>query len=102
MTETSRPPCMQHTTSHPYRFFGRAAELALLEEAFQGGQVSVAAFIGPGGQGKTAILQHWLDPFLARQRSADGLFFWSFYRGKDADLCLRTLYGYAAQLPAAP
>src|SRR5262249_22203765 len=25
----------------------------------------------------------------------DGLFFWSFYRGKDADLCLRELYAYA-------
>jgi hypothetical protein len=26
---------------------------------------------------------------------ADGLFLWSFYRGKDADLCLRHLYAYA-------
>jgi hypothetical protein len=95
----SRLPCVHHCTSEPYRFFGRAAELALLDDAFAGGAVSVAALVGPGGQGKTAIVQHWLEPVLAGSRRADGVFLWSFYRGKDADLCLRHLHAYAAGLP---
>src|SRR5206468_4197381 len=75
---------------------------------------------GPGGQGKTAIAQHWLERLIADRglriadclsnpRSAirdpqwvDGLFLWSFYRGKDADLCLRELYAYAFGLAQAP
>jgi hypothetical protein len=95
----SRPPQVHHTTSEPYRFFGRAAELALLDDAFAGGPVSVAALVGPGGQGKTAIVQHWLEPFLSGARQADGVFLWSFYRGKEPDLCLRHLHAYAAGLP---
>lgn len=43
-----RPPCIHHCTSEPYRFFGRAAELALLDAALRGGPESVAALIGPG------------------------------------------------------
>jgi hypothetical protein len=98
-----RPPRVHHSTSIPYRFFGREAELALLDRAFAGTEaVSVVALVGPGGQGKTAIVQHWLEPFLSGQRSADGVFLWSFYRGKDADLCLRELYAYAEGLDALP
>src|SRR5262249_51276647 len=55
-----------------------------------------------GGQGKTAIVQHWLHGLAAGSRHTDGVFLWSFYRGKDADLCLRELYAYAEGLPAAP
>jgi hypothetical protein len=90
-----RFPCILHCTSEPYRFFGREPELALLDEALAGGEPSVVALVGPGGQGKTAIVQHWLEPFLTGRRSADGVFLWSFYRGKDPDLCLRQLYAYA-------
>lgn len=99
----NRPPRVHHSTSIPYRFFGREAELALLDRAFAGSEtVSVIALVGPGGQGKTAIVQHWLEPFLGSQRAADGVFLWSFYRGKDADLCLRELYAYAEGLDALP
>jgi tetratricopeptide (TPR) repeat protein len=98
-----RPPCIQHCTSEPYRFFGRRAELALLDAALAGGHESVIALVGPGGQGKTAIVQHWLETLSAREgQGPDGLFLWSFYRGKDADWCLRALYGYAAGLGTAP
>jgi hypothetical protein len=96
MSDSRRAPCIHHCTSEPYRFFGREAELALLHRAFQGEEPSVIAFVGPGGQGKTAIVQHWLESFRSGQQQADGLFLWSFYRGKDADLCLRELYAYAA------
>lgn len=90
-----RKVCVHHCTSEPYRFFGRAAELSLLDAALRGGTESVVALIGPGGQGKTAIVQHWLERLLTRKDRPDGVFLWSFYRGKDADLCLRSLYAYA-------
>jgi tetratricopeptide (TPR) repeat protein len=90
-----RPPRIQHCTSHAYRFFGRAGELALLDEALASDAASVVAFVGAGGQGKTAIVQHWLEQFQESRALLDGLFLWSFYRGKDSDLCLRELYAYA-------
>jgi hypothetical protein len=96
-----RQPSVRHATSQPYRFFGRDAELALLDESLAGGPASVVALVGPGGQGKTAIVQHWLESFTAGTRRADGVFLWSFYRGKDADVCLRQLYAYAAGLTHA-
>lgn len=93
MSTTPRPPRILHATSEPYRFFGRRAELALLKESVEGGPVSVVALIGPGGQGKTATLQHWLTQLA--EYPPDGLFFWSFYRAKNSDLCLRELHAYA-------
>jgi hypothetical protein len=87
---------VHHVTSHAHRFFGRDAELALLNAAIASNEVSLVAMIGPGGQGKTAILQHWLTPFAVGGQPVDGVFFWSFYRGKDADLCLRELYAQVA------
>lgn len=98
----ARHPCIHHCTSEPYRFFGRSAELALLDAALEGGPESVLALIGPGGQGKTAIVQHWLERLLGEGDSPDGVFLWSFYRGKDADLCLRSLYGYAEGMEHPP
>jgi hypothetical protein len=98
----ARSPSIHHCTSEPYRFFGRAAELALLDAALRGGIESVVALIGPGGQGKTAIVQHWLERLLSATDRPDGIFLWSFYRGKDADLCLRSLYAYAEGLSQPP
>jgi hypothetical protein len=86
---------VHHCTSQPAHFFGREAELSLLDAALDRGGPSVVAFVGPGGQGKTAIMQHWLGRFVAGERRADAVFLWSFYRGKNADLCLRELYGHA-------
>jgi hypothetical protein len=90
-----RLACIHHCTSEPYRFFGRAPELAALDRALAGGSDSLVAFVGPGGQGKTAIVQHWLTQLTSAAQPPDGIFLWSFYRGKDADLCLRELYAYA-------
>ena len=97
----NRLPHIHHCTSEPYRFFGRADELVLLNAALAGAEPSVAALAGPGGQGKTAIVQHWLERILSRPPRPDGVFLWSFYRGKDVDLCLRELYAYAAGLSHA-
>ena len=76
--------------------------MPLLDRALETGEPSVVALIGPGGQGKTAILQHWLGQVAAREPAVDGVFLWSFYRGKDVDLCLRELYGAVAGLAQAP
>src|SRR5262245_37769436 len=97
-----RPPHLHHCTSEPFRFFGRAAELALLDRALWDNDASLVAMVGPGGQGKTAIVQHWLQGLADGPRRADGVFLWSFYRGQDVDLCLRELYAYAEGLPGAP
>ncbi|HYV38278.1 MAG TPA: hypothetical protein VE988_21525 [Gemmataceae bacterium] len=100
MSPSPRPPAIFHCTPEPFRFFGRAAELALLDQAVSDPAISVVALLGLGGQGKTAIVQHWLQTLDSRP--LDGLFFWSFYRGKDADLCLRQLYGYAERMDQPP
>jgi hypothetical protein len=119
MTMPPRHPCVHHCTSEPYRFFGRAAELALLDGAAAGGPSSVVALVGPGGQGKTAIVQHWLhhhcglgiancglpdnpQSAIRNPQSFDGVFLWSFYRGQDANLCLRSLFAYAEHLARPP
>jgi tetratricopeptide (TPR) repeat protein len=102
LTEMPRSPCIHHCTSEPYRFFGRSEELALLDAALHGGAESVVALIGPGGQGKTAIVQHWMEGLWKAADRPDGVFLWSFYRGKDADLCLRSLYAYAEGLLQPP
>jgi hypothetical protein len=106
----SRPARVLHCTSEPRVFVGRRAELELLGRALAGPGVrgrsapdaekaSVVVFVGPGGQGKTAIVQHWLHE---SRLDVDGLFFWSFYRGKDVDLCLRHWLAYAEGLDAPP
>lgn len=95
---------IHHCASEPCVFFGREAELALLDRALQSSELSVVALVGPGGQGKTAILQHWLGQLTTRKPKADGpvgIFFWSFYRGKESDLCLRALHAAVAGLDHA-
>jgi hypothetical protein len=94
-----RPPRILHCTSEPFVFFGRHAELELLDRALASDRPSVVALVGPGGQGKTAIVRHWLSTF---RREVEGLFFWSFYRGKDVDLCLREWLAYAEGLAEPP
>lgn len=79
----------------------------MLDGALQGGEPSVAAMIGPGGQGKTAIVQHWLQGLQNAEcrlqiEERPAIFFWSFYRGKDSDLCLREMLAYAEGLDRPP
>jgi hypothetical protein len=97
-----RLPALHHATSLALHFFGRQAELGLLDRALDGDGPSVVAMVGPGGQGKTAIAQQWLAGMGVRGLDVDGLFLWSFYRGKNSDLCLRELLAYAEGLSAPP
>jgi hypothetical protein len=95
----TRTPRILQCTSEPLHFFGRQTELALLDAALDPAGPSIVALVGPGGQGKTAIVQHFLHRL---PRVVDGLFFWSFYRGKDVDLCLREWLAYAEELSGPP
>jgi hypothetical protein len=97
----SPPLFIHHVTSHPRQFFGRTAELAVLDAALADDAASVVALVGPGGQGKTAILQHWLGMLAVGGTPLDGIFLWSFYRGKDGDVCLRQLYAAVAGVAGA-
>lgn len=56
-------------------FFGREAELKLLDEAWAGNGTRIIQFIAPGGTGKTKLLRHWLD----HTDNIDALIAWSFY-----------------------
>jgi hypothetical protein len=97
-----RAPALHHATSQPLHFFGRQGELSLLDRALTDRGPSVVAMVGPGGQGKTAIVQHWLTGLSDRAGPIDGIFLWSFYRGKDSDLCLRELLAYVEGLAMPP
>ena len=57
-------------------FFGREAELKMLNEAWQQNNATrIMQFIAPGGTGKTKLLRHWLD----NTDGIDALIAWSFY-----------------------
>ncbi len=56
-------------------FFGREAELQLLNDAWAGNDTHVIQFIAPGGTGKTKLLRHWLD----HTDNIEVLIAWSFY-----------------------
>jgi hypothetical protein len=56
-------------------FFGREAELRLLNDAWAGDGTRIIQFIAPGGTGKTKLLRHWLD----HTDNIDALIAWSFY-----------------------
>lgn len=75
-SETPRPKI--HSDRLPTvkgEFFGREAELKLLDEAWAGNGTHIIQFIAPGGTGKTKLLRHWLD----RTKDIDALIAWSFY-----------------------
>ena len=93
---------VHHTTSHARQFVGRKGELDLLRKAWENSADSVIALVGPGGQGKTAIVQQWLEAVAETRPEPAGIFLWSFYRGKDSDLCLRALFAAVAGLSQSP
>src|ERR1019366_7160017 len=52
----------------------------------------------PGGEGRKLIAEEGLGV----RGTCDGIFLWSFYRGKDSDLCLREMFAYAEGLDSPP
>ncbi len=74
--ETPNPKiCLDRLPTVKGKFFGREAELKLLNEAWKGDGTRIIQFIAPGGTGKTKLLRHWLD----HTNDIDALIAWSFY-----------------------
>ena len=62
------------------KFFGRRAELQLLDEAWHIEQTNIVEFVASGGTGKTKLLRHWLDRSMAdKAMGINALIAWSFY-----------------------
>jgi len=57
------------------QFFGRNAELQLLNDAWAGNGTRIIQFIAPEGTGKTKLVHHWLN----QTDTTDLLIAWSFY-----------------------
>jgi len=81
-----------HETTDDERFSGRELEIRRLNRWAGDKNIQCIAVTGMGGQGKTALIGHWLK----RLRPADlwgreGIFFWSFYTNRDVKSFMRTL-----------
>ena len=73
---------LPYTNSH---LFGREKELAMMDSAWHEG-VKLLTLKAMGGTGKTALLKHWLDQFVADDcRGATAVFTWSFYSQGSAE-----------------
>ena len=60
-------------------FFGREADLALLDAAWAS-PTRVVAVVGWGGQGKSALVRHWLTRMASEgYRGAERVYGWSFH-----------------------
>ncbi len=67
-------------------FVARADELARLDAAWDDPATKVVSFVAPGGIGKSALVNRWLDAVAADGwRDAERVLGWSFYsQGTDA------------------
>jgi predicted RNase H-like HicB family nuclease len=62
-------------------FFGREADIALLDEAWANQRSSIVTIIAWAGAGKSTLVNQWLLRTAAEHyRSAEFVFGWSFYR----------------------
>lgn len=71
---TTAQPIIDRLPNVQGGFFGRQAELKLLNEAWVNGETNIIQFIAPGGTGKTKMLRFWLD-----QIKPEKVIAWSFY-----------------------
>jgi tetratricopeptide (TPR) repeat protein len=62
-------------------FFGRELEVSQLDRAWQDSTTNVIAIVAFAGEGKSALVRHWLDSMAHDGfRGATHVFIWSFYR----------------------
>ena len=68
-------------------FVSRTAELDLLDAAWTDPATGIVAIVAPGGVGKTALTQRWMDGLRGDAwRGAEKVFGWSFYsQGMDGN-----------------
>ena len=88
LQNTTPPPDKIQITKLPHtnsRLFGRETELTMLDKAWADG-INVLILKAMGGTGKTSLLKHWLDKFVASgYRDAQAVFTWSFYSQGSAE-----------------
>jgi hypothetical protein len=81
-----------HESTEDKLFTGRDAALERLDGWAADAGVRLVGVSAIGGLGKTALLGHWLrSKRAAKERQADGIFFWSYYRDTSTDNMLRAL-----------
>ena len=84
--------CFVHETTEDAKFTGRLDTLERLDAWAADPAVRLVAISALGGLGKTALLGKWLRGGVHRRR---GVFFWSFYRDRDAARMLEALDEFA-------
>jgi hypothetical protein len=78
---------LSHLPAGAEHFLGRGPELLALDAAWaDSGGTAVVELIAPGGTGKTALVQRWLERMRAdRWRGAERVYAWSFFSQGSAD-----------------
>jgi hypothetical protein len=89
-------PRLVHRLPPAPHFVGREPELDELRRLWRSGFHGVAALVGLGGAGKTAVAARFLDDLLALTATPKpaGLLVWSFYQEPDAGLFLQEAFQY--------
>lgn len=86
------------------RLFGREAELQHLSDLGNDPEVAIVAVTALGGQGKTTVAQAWVEQRMseAGEHAFEGLFAFSFNRGRTQEEFAREWEDFVAELaPAA-
>jgi tetratricopeptide (TPR) repeat protein len=87
------PAQFVHETTEDEKFTGRADALARLDRWAADPSVRLIAITAIGGLGKTALIGRW----LRQARQCEGLFFWSFYRDREAQRFFEALLAFARE-----
>ena len=80
-TPTMKPvSCFVKLAAPSSALFGRASELAVLEQGWEDQGINVIVVVAWGGVGKTALVNHWVNEMEgADYRGAERVYGWSFY-----------------------
>lgn len=74
------------------RFFGREDDLDWLAKVGASQETRIAAIIGIGGNGKTALARNWVKQQIEKPgRKFSGVFEWQFYKRRSQDECAAEL-----------
>lgn len=88
-----REPEIHHALPPAPRFVGRKNELKYIQEFWERSGSGILSIEAIGGSGKTAITQHFLEKIISN-KSAEGIFVWSFYDEPDTNLFFQYAYQY--------